>query len=170
MTKSISFLEPTKALCNPGPCGLNADCYTVAASREQCYCRFGFTGDAYTGCQPLPSNVCDPNPCGPNAICSITNEGHHMCHCPEGLSGDPTSISGCGGPECRTDDDCSLTLACTGLRCRDPCPGSCGIGATCRVEKHHPVCTCIHGLTGNPLIRCSPLPGKALDHVYNLYI
>ena len=83
-----------------------------------------------------------------------------MCQCPDGMSGDPTSAVGCGGPECRTDDDCSVKLACIAYKCRDPCPGSCGIGAMCRVEKHHPVCTCNHGLTGNPLIRCSKIPGK----------
>lgn len=80
-----------------------------------------------------------------------------MCVCPDGMAGDPTS--GCAGPECRVDDECPLHLACMGYRCRDPCPGSCGAGASCRVEKHHPVCTCNHGLTGNPLVRCYPLQG-----------
>lgn len=61
---------------------------------------------------------------------------------------------GCTGLECTIDTDCSFNKACVAYRCRDPCPGSCGIGASCRVEKHHPVCTCNHELTGNPLIRC----------------
>lgn len=149
--------EPVKALCQPGPCGRNADCY-VTGNTEQCYCKQGYVGEPYTECHREPQSPCFPNPCGPNALCTVSPEGHPMCHCPEGLSGDPTGHKGCGGPECTSDDDCSLKLACMGFKCRDPCPGSCGIGASCRVEVHHPVCTCNHGLTGNPLIRCSPKP------------
>jgi len=150
---------PVKSLCEPGPCGSNADCY-ITENQETCYCKSGYIGDPYSGCILEPTNPCLPNPCGPNALCSVSPQGHPMCLCPEGMSGDPTSPSGCGGPECRTDDDCSYKLACIAYKCRDPCPGSCGIGASCRVEKHHPVCTCNHGLTGNPLVRCSPLQGK----------
>nr|CAD7425818.1 unnamed protein product [Timema monikensis] len=156
-----SCSEPVKALCQPGPCGSNADCY-VSDSQEQCYCKPSYIGDPYSSCHQEPPSPCHPNPCGPNAQCTITSQGHGMCECPVGMSGDPTGPAGCGGPECRTDDDCSLQQACMGYKCRDPCPGSCGIGANCRVEKHHPVCTCNHGLTGNPLVRCSaiqdPLP------------
>ncbi|GFG35532.1 hypothetical protein Cfor_09648, partial [Coptotermes formosanus] len=148
--------EPVKSLCAPGPCGSNADCY-ITENQETCYCKSGYIGDPYSGCILEPANPCLPNPCGPNALCSVSPQGHPMCLCPEGMSGDPTSPSGCGGPECRTDDDCSYKLACIAYKCRDPCPGSCGIGASCRVEKHHPVCTCNHGLTGNPLVRCYPL-------------
>lgn len=77
-----------------------------------------------------------------------------MCKCPDGMGGDPTSITGCHGYECRIDDDCSNDQSCMGFRCKDPCPGSCGVGAYCKVEKHHPVCFCNRGLTGNPLTRC----------------
>lgn len=150
--------EPVvRVLCQPGPCGQNADCY-VADNQEQCYCRYGYIGDAYSGCNLPPASPCVPNPCGPLAECSVSPTGQPMCLCPEGLAGDPTSPSGCRGPECRVDDECPNHLACMGYRCRDPCPGSCGVAADCRVEKHHPVCTCKHGLTGNPLVRCYPVP------------
>lgn len=69
------------------------------------------------------------------------------------MGGDPTS-GGCHGYECHADSDCSEFHACLGFRCHDPCPGSCGIGASCKVEKHHPVCYCDSGLEGDPLIRC----------------
>jgi hypothetical protein len=161
------FAEPVKSLCEPGPCGSNADCY-ITENQETCYCKSGFKGDPYSGCVLEPANPCLPNPCGPNALCTVSPQGHPMCLCPDGLTGDPTGPAGCGGPECRTDDDCSNKLACIAYKCRDPCPGSCGIGASCRVEKHHPVCTCNHGLTGNPLIRCSPLPGNCYS--YNHYL
>lgn len=78
--------------------------------------------------------------------------GQPTCTCPPGIMLDPNG--GCTGLECTVDEDCSFNKACVRYRCQDPCPGSCGIGASCRVEKHHPVCICNHGLTGNPLIRC----------------
>jgi hypothetical protein len=70
-------------------------------------------------------------------------------------------LKGCG-PECSVDDECPNDKACIGFKCKDPCPGSCGIEASCRVEKHHPVCTCNHGLTGNPITRCYAIRGKSL--------
>lgn len=146
-----------KSLCQPGPCGLNADCY-ISGNTEQCYCQAGTTGDPYTICNQPPRTACWPNPCGPLAVCTVTPNGHPMCLCPDGIAGDPTT--GCGGPQCVTDDDCPNTQACVGHRCIDPCPGSCGFGANCRVEKHHPVCTCNHGLIGNPLCRCYLILGK----------
>lgn len=140
-------------LCRPGPCGTNADCY-VANSREQCFCRSGFIGDPYAGCREPPRSVCEPSPCGPGAQCIVTNDGQSLCRCPNGMSGDPTSLSGCQGFECHIDDDCPNSKACLGFRCRDPCPGSCGLNAYCKVEKHHPVCYCDQGFAGDPLIRC----------------
>lgn len=144
-------------LCSPGPCGINADCYVVN-NQEQCYCKAGFIGDAYSGCRLIPPSPCEPNPCGPGAQCVVTKEGNPMCRCPDGVSGDPTGSAGCHGHECILDDDCSSHQACISYRCQDPCPGSCGVNANCRVEQHHPVCTCNPGLIGNPVIRCFPQP------------
>lgn len=142
-------------LCKPGPCGRNSKCYVVQ-NQEQCYCEPGFMGDPYSGCNELPKSICQPNPCGPNAQCSEHN-GKSVCRCPEGMGGDPTSSLGCHGYECQVDDECGNTEACIGFRCRDPCPGSCGVGAYCKVEKHHPVCFCNSGLTGNPVQACYQL-------------
>lgn len=157
--------EPVQApmLCSPGPCGVNSDCY-VSSNQEQCYCRAGFIGNPYSGCRLEPASPCVPNPCGPSAECVITPDGQSMCQCPYGMGGDPTGPAGCHGYECVVDDNCPDHQACMGYRCRDPCPGSCGINANCRVEKHHPVCTCNHGLTGNPVIRCFPLPSPMPEH------
>lgn len=99
-----------------------------------------------------------PNPCGPGAQCIVSPEGHSLCQCPEGYGGDPTGPGGCHGYECVVDDNCPDNKACIGYRCRDPCPGSCGVNAHCRVERHHPVCSCEYGLIGNPVIRCYALP------------
>lgn len=87
----------------------------------------------------------------------MTPEGGSVCRCLNGLAGDPTG-SGCHGFECLADDDCGAHEACIGHRCQDPCAGCCGVNANCRVEEHHPVCTCSFGLTGNPLVRCFAIP------------
>lgn len=145
------------ALCSPGPCGPNSDCF-VTNNQESCYCRQGFVGNPYSGCRLAPHTPCVPNPCGPGAECFVTPDGNSMCRCPEGLGGDPTGPVGCHGYECVVDENCPDQDACIGNRCKDPCPGSCGVNANCRVEKHHPVCTCNEDYTGNPVIRCFPIP------------
>lgn len=141
-------------LCKPGPCGQNADCY-ITNNHEECFCRSGYIGDPYSGCREPPRSPCQPNPCGPGAECFVLPDGRSSCRCPNGMGGDPTSPSGCERYECQVDDDCSNALACIGYRCRDPCPGSCGIGAHCKVDKHHPICFCNDGLSGNPLTICN---------------
>lgn len=155
--RSCAIPVEVPVLCQPGPCGIYADCY-VSNNQEQCYCKPGYIGDAYSGCRPVPTSPCVPNPCGPGALCEVSNIGRSTCRCPPGFSGDPTSLTGCHAFECLVDEDCASHVSCIGHRCRDPCPGACGVNANCRCEKHHPVCTCNHGLTGNPLIRCYPIP------------
>jgi len=39
-------------------------------------------------------------------------------------------------------------------KCRDPCPGSCGIGSVCNVLNHVPICQCPDGFTGDPFVSC----------------
>ena len=151
--KACTNVVEVPELCRPGPCGANADCYVVN-NQEQCYCKPNYIGDAYSKCRLQPTSPCVPNPCSLNALCVITPLGHSMCQCPPGLGGDPTGPEGCHGFECTIDEDCTTSQACINHRCRDPCPGSCGIDATCRVEEHHPVCSCKASLTGNPLTRC----------------
>lgn len=65
--------------------------------------------------------------------------------------GDP--YSGCR-PECVTNSDCDRSRACVNNKCVDPCPGTCGINAECRVINHAPSCSCIPGFSGEPLRSC----------------
>lgn len=149
-----NYLALGGSLCQPGPCGENADCY-VTANQEHCYCRYGFYGDPYQGCHEPPRTPCQPNPCGRNAECKISRDNQALCECHPGTSGDPSSPNGCDRPECLSDDECSSNQACIAYRCQDACLGACGIDAECHVEDHHPVCSCKSGFGGYPSFRCS---------------
>uniref|UniRef100_A0A8D8QWV8 EGF-like domain-containing protein n=1 Tax=Cacopsylla melanoneura TaxID=428564 RepID=A0A8D8QWV8_9HEMI len=56
------------------------------------------------------------------------------------------------------NSECPSHEACINEKCQDPCPGSCGQNANCRVINHSPVCSCKPGFTGEPRIRCSRIP------------
>lgn len=58
--------------------------------------------------------------------------------------------------------ECPGNLACQNERCRDPCPGSCGIHAICVVTNHAPHCTCENGYTGDPFVGCSLVPSEEI--------
>lgn len=61
-------------------------------------------------------------------------------------------------PECVSNSECANHLACVNQKCRDPCPGTCGQNAQCRVISHTPNCICLPGYTGNPFTLCSVIP------------
>lgn len=95
-------------------------------------------------------NPCVPSPCGPNSQCRAIGNTP-ACSCVSNYIGRPPNCR----PECVINAECPGNLACQNEKCQDPCPGSCGIHATCRVVKHTPVCTCIPGYTGDPFAGCS---------------
>lgn len=57
-------------------------------------------------------------------------------------------------PECITSSDCRQSQACSNQKCRDPCPGTCGVNAKCQVISHNPICSCTPGYTGNAFMNC----------------
>ena len=57
-------------------------------------------------------------------------------------------------PECIQNSDCERSKACVNTKCVDPCIGSCGLNAECRVLFHSPHCHCINGYTGDPQQIC----------------
>lgn len=61
-------------------------------------------------------------------------------------------------PECTIHPECSSNLACIQEKCRDPCPGSCGVNARCSVVNHNAVCTCVVGYDGDPTVQCNLIP------------
>lgn len=104
-----------------------------------------------------PTNPCVPSPCGQFSTCRSSGySGIPMCTCLENYIGSPPNCR----PECTVDSDCGSNMACLRQKCRDPCPGSCGIGAQCLVVNHMAVCLCPKGYTGDAFAICSPEPSR----------
>jgi hypothetical protein len=101
--------------------------------------------------EPEIRQPCNPTPCGANAECRELN-GAGSCTCLPEYHGDP--YTGCR-PECVQNSDCDRTKACVNNKCKDPCPGVCGINAECRVQNHGPICLCLIGYEGDPTRVCT---------------
>lgn len=113
-----------------------------------------------------PKTPCSPTPCGINAICKERN-GAGSCSCVPEYYGDPYVEC---RPECIMNSDCPKNRACINQRCKDPCPGTCGLNAECHILNHSPACICIQGYTGNPQSSCYlPPPSKNCYHCDNIF-
>lgn len=87
-----------------------------------------------------------------------------VCSCMNNYIGVPPNCRS----ECSINSDCPANKACIREKCRDPCPGSCGLYAQCSVVNHTPVCTCPESYTGNPFDSCYSKPvlnGKNIKEV-----
>lgn len=155
-----------------GSCGLGARCEVINHS-PICSCPQGQTGDPFRSCYDIPivrepeivekpRDVCQPSPCGPNSECQSTGSAP-ICRCLQGYIGNPPNCR----PECIINPDCPTNQACINNKCRDPCPGSCGTHAECRVISHAVTCTCAQGFTGNPFIQCVQ---KQREYNYSLLL
>ena len=137
----------------PGVCGQNAHCHVISHT-PNCVCSAGQTGDPFTSCNEIirveERRPCDPSPCGSNAECREQNNAG-ACICLRDYIGNP--YEGCR-PECVLNTDCPQNLACVASKCRDPCPGTCGLNSQCQVISHLPSCTCNPGYTGDPFKYC----------------
>lgn len=100
-------------------------------------------------------NPCQPTPCGPNSQCREANR-QAVCSCVQGYIGSPPFCR----PECVSNSECQSNQACINMKCKDPCPGLCGINAECRVVNHNGVCSCYQDYTGDPYSQCNPKPCK----------
>ena len=142
----------------PDTCGVNAIC-SVLNHTPTCTCYEGYIGDPFTACRrkPIPiepviaDDPCDPNPCGPysNPPKVIGDRCH--CTCLPEMIGSPPNCR----PECVMNSDCPNDKACVNNKCKDPCPGVCGIHASCHVTNHIPQCTCDPGYSGNAFVACT---------------
>lgn len=108
--------------------------------------------------QPLPPvDPCTPSPCGPYSICKVIAESP-SCTCQPDFIGAPP---GCR-PECISNTECASNKACINQKCKDPCPGSCGYNADCKIISHALICSCPFGQTGDPLVSCNPVKGNTV--------
>lgn len=142
-------------------CGHAARCEVINHS-PICSCNPGQTGDPFKGCYEIPvvpfdpfEDVCHPSPCGPSAVCTDRNGKAH-CKCIDNYIGQPPNCR----PECVINPDCPSNQACVQNKCKDPCPGSCGVNAECNVVSHTVSCSCREKYTGNPFLQCVPETGK----------
>lgn len=108
-----------------------------------------------------PKNPCLPSPCGLNSICRV-QDGRPVCSCKAGYLGAPPNCR----PECVVQSECPLDKACFNQKCVDPCPGTCGFGARCRVVNHNPICSCPSGFTGDPFTSCVEEESKLGFHTF----
>lgn len=105
--------------------------------------------------EEVPVNPCKPSPCGPNSICSIS-QGRPVCSCNPGFLGRPPYCNA----ECRINSECALDRACRNGQCSNPCAGTCGNLARCRVVNHNPRCSCPEGYDGDANVGCIPEESK----------
>lgn len=172
----------------PGVCGVNAICKTLNHN-PTCTCFEGYTGNALSSCHEIPprsktylsklsqvqnlnikklipgqeiENYCSPSPCGPNSQCRVINN-HAVCSCVTGMIGAPPQCR----PECVVSAECSQDRACVNQKCIDPCPGTCGANAQCKVINHNAICSCSPGYTGDPFIQCLVEKSENLTKIYS---
>jgi hypothetical protein len=115
----------------------------------------------YTTAAASVVDVCSPSPCGPHSNCRVVN-GHAVCACQPGCIGHPPNCR----LECTQSIECAADMACVNQKCVNPCPGTCTIGARCRVINHQPRCDCQHGYTGDGFKRCYPITSKLFSSIF----
>lgn len=106
------------------------------------------------------SDPCVPSPCGPNAICKDLN-GSPSCSCLPEFVGKPPNCK----PECVSNSECPNHLACINRKCKDPCPGSCGLNSECRVISHTASCVCLPGYSGDPFSNCQEIQISVIETI-----
>jgi hypothetical protein len=111
-----------------------------------------------------PTNPCIPSPCGAYSICRALND-RAVCSCQANFIGSPPNCR----PECQVNSECARDKSCQNQKCLDPCIGTCGYNARCRVVNHNPICSCNPGFRGDPFSQCTPEPSKPLIHNYSLF-
>lgn len=141
-----------------GACSPTAECQ-VERHQPVCSCPTGSFGNAMIRCQPIqhdpppsvqrPSNPCHPSPCGQYSNCRVLND-RPVCTCLPDSIGQPPYCR----PECVASSDCARDKSCVNQKCIDPCAGTCGFNAECRVVNHNPICSCSPLFTGDPFVQC----------------
>ena len=114
--------------------------------------------------RPEIIDPCNPTPCGTNAVCNERNRAA-SCQCLPGLQGNPYVEC---KPECTINQECPSHLACISQKCKDPCPGVCGVYASCYVTNHLPLCKCDPGYTGDAFVACQRITTRKKIYKFNI--
>ena len=135
--------------------------HSLSATKEQPvrFSHFNFKIlNIFHSAAPKVENIdpCNPSPCGSNAVCSRQRNAA-ACQCIPEYFGDPHVAC---RPECVVHSDCPSNRACLRTKCIDPCPGTCGTNAECRVNNHIPTCTCRENYIGDPFTACRLKPSS----------
>lgn len=160
-------------LCNPSPCGPNAEC-----NNGVCTCFPEYRGNPYELCRPecVLNNDCPQNracvrnkcidpcvgTCGQNAICNVYNHVP-MCSCPSGMSGNAFVLcivsKGAYPSNSILINFILILFSIYIIRCFfleplgavDLCrPSPCGPNSQCRIVNQQAVCSCVQGYLGAP--------------------
>lgn len=101
--------------------------------------------------EETPVDPCQPNVCGPYSKCRNINN-HAVCSCDANYIGMPPNCH----PQCVISSECPPDRSCINQKCKDPCSveNPCARNARCQVINHSPICSCNHGYTGDPFVRC----------------
>ncbi|KAH7731862.1 CRE-FBN-1 protein [Aphelenchoides avenae] len=148
-----------------GVCDKRATCVNTPGSYK-CECDEGFTGDGQI-CTPLMSCLESDEICDRHASCVFG-----QCHCKTGYYGDGMNcfdVDECKAdrPPCRGSKEPQCVNTDGGYICCDEslspaacikkkgayCSGGCGHGAVC----FNATCNCLHGLRGDPMVRCTDI-------------
>lgn len=132
------------------PCGVNARCQAVDHS-HRCFCLDGYVGNPWVQCVRGMINDSDERPL--RNISYDTFISFSEIQVPPPTPPPPPFTP---RPECRQDDECPHNRACFDHTCQDPCVvrHPCGVNTKCETERHVPVCSCLQGYVGNPLVQC----------------
>ena len=122
------------------PCAPSANCRVVKHS-PICTCPNGYIG--------TPQTKCSLRECGKTKfLMPYLLSSSFFVHSISYLACFDFSAP---QPECTSDPECPLSLACINQECKDPCfKHVCGINADCKVKRHRPICFCLPGFVGNP--------------------
>lgn len=131
-------------------CGLNTPECSLSTECPQ--------DKACSGNKGMCINPCE-RACATNAVCTVAD---HVpkCECPSGMTGNAYircySIHHDETSECILHADCPSNKLCWHFKCIDPCPGTCGLNASCEVKNHETICKCLPGFIGNAFDACIP--------------
>ena len=144
-------IDPCHESQSLGNCGYNAECH-VRNHSPTCSCPYKYKGNSLVECKyDYDANIPEEDNTAPCNISKMTDcDIISKClQSSQGYIGELTT--NCTMPQCLVNTDCGNTEACgNDYKCYDPCSNRCANNATCQVDGHRPICTCLQNYIGDP--------------------